>query len=107
MRARYFPTNRSVGLFTAVATAVLAIRLSAQTISDTFQAPAVQEPSFPDRSVNISDFKAVPDGKTLNTEAFAKAIEAIANQGGGKVVVPPGLWLTGAIKLKSNVNLHL
>ncbi len=93
----------SATLFGALST----LSCPAQTSPAGFQPPHVAEPVFPDRSVSIADFGAMPDGKTLNTEAFAKAIEAVANQGGGKVVVPPGLWLTGAIKLQSNVNLHL
>ena len=40
-------------------------------------------------------------------QPFAKAIEACHASGGGRVVVPPGVWKTGAIHLKSNVNLHL
>lgn len=73
----------------------------------TFEMPKVQVPTFPDRSVSITDFGAVPDGETLNTEAFGKAIADVANAGGGTVIVPRGLWLTGPIHLQSNVNLHL
>ena len=47
------------------------------------------------------------DGKTMSTEAINKAIIACTEQGGGIVVVPNGVFLTGAIHLKSNVNLHL
>jgi polygalacturonase len=52
--------------------------------------------------VNISDFGAVGDGKTSNTNAFSKAIDK-----GGKVIVPSGKYLTGPIHLKSNMTLHL
>jgi len=54
----------------------------------------------------IADFGAKPDGSKC-TAAFARAIGACAGAGGGRVVVPPGRWLTGAIHLKSNVELHL
>lgn len=64
-------------------------------------------PEFPDRTFNVSEFGAVPDGKTDNTEAFKKAISACNAQGGGKVLVPEGKYLTGPIHLKSNVNFHL
>ena len=47
------------------------------------------------------------DGVTKNTEAFRNAITACNEAGGGQVLVPPGKWLTGAIHLQSNVNLHL
>src|ERR1700722_695478 len=56
---------------------------------------------------NITDYGAVGDGKTLNTDAFRKAIEACTGAGGGRVVVPAGTFLTGPIELKSSVNLNL
>lgn len=71
-----------------------------------FEMPRVIRPVFPDYEVNIKDFGAVPDGKTLNTEAINKAILEVSSQGGGKVIVPQGLWLTGPIELQSNVNLY-
>lgn len=63
--------------------------------------------NFQDKTYNIDDFGAVADGKTLNTQAFQKAIQICASNGGGKVLVPNGKYLTGAIHLESNVNLHL
>ena len=72
-----------------------------------FQMAKVQQPTFPDHSRSITEFGAVADGITLNTEAFAQTIDAVSQQGGGTVVVPAGLWLTGPIVLKSNINLHL
>lgn len=71
-----------------------------------FEMTPIAEPSFAANSVSIVDFNAVPDGATLNTKAFADAIDAVAEKGGGKVVVPRGIWLTGPITLKSNINLH-
>lgn len=71
-----------------------------------FSMPEVEQPSFPDYQVNICDFGAKGDGVTLNTEAINKAICAVSAKGGGKVVIPEGLWLTGPIVLQSNVNLH-
>jgi unsaturated rhamnogalacturonyl hydrolase len=67
----------------------------------------IQEPKFPRRDFSITDFGAVGDGKTDCTEAIAKAIEICAEKGGGRVIVPAGQFLTGAIHLKSGVNLHL
>jgi DNA sulfur modification protein DndE len=64
-------------------------------------------PSFPDRIFNIVQYGARADGTTLNTSAFAEAINACAKAGGGTVVVPPGTWLTGPIGLQSNVRLHV
>ena len=72
-----------------------------------FPMPDVTAPVIPDNQVNIKDFGGVGDGITLNTEAFAKAIDALSKKGGGKLVVPQGVWHTGPIVLKSHINLHL
>lgn len=71
-----------------------------------FKMPAVPLPVFADKQFSLKDFGGVADGKTLNTAAFAKAIDACSKAGGGRVVVPAGVWLTGPIELKSNVQLH-
>ncbi len=71
-----------------------------------FDMPKVIEPVFPDFSVSISDFGAIGDGQTLNTEAIAEAIAVVSEKGGGRVVIPRGLWLTGPIVMKSNINIH-
>ena len=62
---------------------------------------------IPDYTVNLKDFGAVADGQTLNTQAFEKAISALDKKGGGRLVVPEGLWLTGPISLKNCIDLHL
>ncbi len=72
-----------------------------------FDMPRVREPKIPNRTATITDFGAVPDGKTLNTDAIAKGIAALADKGGGRLIFPPGIWLTGPIGLKSHVELHL
>ncbi len=72
-----------------------------------FDMPALTEPVFPDFTVGIPDFGAKGDGMTLNTRAFAEAVSACGRAGGGTVVVPPGTWLTGPIRLESGVNLRL
>jgi polygalacturonase len=64
-------------------------------------------PTFPDHEFAITSYGAVGDGVTDCTAAFRQAIEACNQAGGGKVVVPRGVFLTGAIHLKSNVNLNL
>ena len=71
-----------------------------------FEMPVVTEPGIPDNTVCISDFGAVGDGYTLNTKAIADAIDEVSKKGGGKVVIPRGLWVTGPIILKSNINIH-
>ena len=69
--------------------------------------PVIQQTSFRKDSMNILKFGAVADGQTLNTKAINAAIDACSKKGGGVVVIPAGLWFTGPIELKSNVNLHL
>lgn len=64
-------------------------------------------PVFRNACYNITDFGAVCDGYTDNKNAIEAAIEKCHTEGGGKVIIPQGLWLTGPIELKSNVNLHL
>ena len=72
-----------------------------------FQMERVTAPSIPSTVVNVRDFGAIGDGSSLCTDAFAKAIEALSAKGGGMLVVPQGVWFTGPIVLKSNINLHL
>ena len=55
----------------------------------------------------VDGFGATPDGQTPATEAFAEAVAACASAGGGTVYVPPGEFLTGPIRLESNVTLYL
>ncbi len=68
---------------------------------------SVRRPRFPPRVFRVTDFGAVGDGTTKNTAAFAAAIAACHRSGGGHVVVPAGSFLTGAIHLLSNVDLHV
>lgn len=72
-----------------------------------FDMPEVTLPAIPDRTVSIADFGAVGDGMTLNTQAFADAIAELSRQGGGRVEVPAGVWYTGPIIFKDNIELHL
>lgn len=67
----------------------------------------IKPPKFKKKDYLITKFGAVGDGKTLNTKAIKSAIDECSKKGGGRVVVPQGEWLTGAIHLKSNVNLHI
>src|SRR5215471_1154208 len=67
----------------------------------------IKAPVFPKREFDITRFGAVPDGRADSSDAFRKAIEACNKAGGGRVIVPAGEFSTGAIHLKSNVNLYL
>ncbi len=64
-------------------------------------------PTFPARDFVITNFHAMGDGTADCTEAFRQAVAECASAGGGRVVVPPGIFLTGPIHLRSGVNLHL
>lgn len=67
----------------------------------------VQQPIIPDRICSVLEFGAIGDGMYNNTHAFNQAIIACSNMGGGKVVIPSGIWLTGPIVLRSKIELHL
>jgi polygalacturonase len=69
--------------------------------------PVVQKTFFRKDTFNIIKSGAIPDGITLNTKNINNAIVAASKKGGGVVMVPAGLWLTGPIELKNNVNLYL
>lgn len=80
-------------------------------LNHTFKALAVLVlalmPAFAFADFNVRDYGAKGDGKTLDSPAIDKAIEACVKQGGGKVVLPAGTYLSGSIHMKSNVELHL
>ena len=100
--------------FLAVLSVVAAVSCGARGAADDPWAEAqrildsMTQVHFPDRSVSITDFGAVPgDSTKLATEAIANAILAMNQAGGGRVIVPAGTFWTGPITLKSNVDLHL
>ena len=64
-------------------------------------------PKIPDRTFNLADFGAVGDGRTLNTAAFTQAIAAVKSAGGGRLVVPAGVFVTAPFTLCSALDLHL
>ena len=66
----------------------------------------IKGPVFPEQQFVITDYGAEEHGK-MCTEAFRNAILACHEAGGGRVVVPEGSFLTGAIHLLSNVELHV
>ena len=88
------------------------LTIQAQDYSSYYQNLPVEMPTpvlaeIPELTVLLTNFGAVGDGLTLNTDAFNKAIASLSKQGGGHLVVPAGIWLTGPIALKDNIDLHL
>ncbi len=72
-----------------------------------FELPKIYLPHFRQDTLSILANGAVSDGKTLNSIAINKTIEQMAAKGGGVVKIPAGLWLTGPIVMKSNINLYV
>src|SRR4249920_3772171 len=56
---------------------------------------------------NVKDFGAIANGATLDSKAINRAIDTIASKGGGTLFFPAGVYLSGSIRLKSNITLYL
>ncbi|PMD92527.1 glycoside hydrolase [Siphonobacter sp. BAB-5405] len=69
--------------------------------------PVIDQPRFRADTFLVTSYGAKGDGLTLNTKAINRAITECSQKGGGVVVIPAGLWMSGPVVLKSNVNLHL
>ncbi len=67
----------------------------------------IPELGFNDMDYNIVDFGAINDGITDCSKAIDEAIQKCSDKGGGRVIIPAGTYLTGAVHLQSNVNLHI
>jgi polygalacturonase len=84
---------------------LFAFKISAASATDIHPQPAL--PKIPANTISLADCGGVGDGKFLNTAAFEKAFAALAEKGGGKIIVPAGIWLTGPIHFRSHTELHL
>ncbi|CAB4318486.1 unnamed protein product [Prunus armeniaca] len=114
---RWFPTFLSSHktLFTVLWIAAFAsVFVWQRNIVDGFsifkRVPVRAMPKLRPVAFNLTDFGAVGDGVTLNTEAFEKAVLAISKlgkKGGGQLNVPPGRWLTAPFNLTSHMTLFL
>jgi polygalacturonase len=99
--------NRRTFLASSLATTLAASSAPAEPDPKDAILARIKAPTFPNRDFNITQYGAAPDGRTDCTDAIRKAIAACTAAGGGRVVVPPGVFLTGAIHLENNVNLHV
>ena len=101
-------------LLTTAAVLLMALTAHAQTkdYSKYYQnlptkVAQVSAPVIPANEVSLTEVGGVGDGQTLNTEAFENGIKKLQKLGGGRLTVPQGVWLTGPIQLKDNIELHL
>lgn len=101
--------TKNLTLLSAAAFALLNLPATAQTtpVYSWNNLPQIAQPAFRKDTLNILNYGAKADGVTLNTKAINSAIAACSQKGGGVVLVPSGLWMTGPVEMKSNVNLHL
>ncbi len=82
------------------------LKLSAHPEKFAYELPKVYQPHFKKDTFNIVSYGAKNDGVTVNTAAINTAVSECVKNGGGTVLIPPGLWITGPIVLQSNVELH-
>ncbi len=86
---------------------IVGISLNARTDLAWLETFDPQPPAFRDVDYSIVELGAQPDDIVATSEAIRSAIQECSTQGGGRVIIPAGKWLTGPIKLLDNVNLHL
>lgn len=99
-------------LLTTAAALLIALTAQAQDYAKYYQdlptkMAQVSRPVIPANEVSLTEVGGIGDGVTLNTEAFSKGISKLTKLGGGRLNVPQGIWLTGPIQLKDNIELHL
>ncbi|HWR37437.1 MAG TPA: glycoside hydrolase family 28 protein [Clostridia bacterium] len=96
-------------LATGLAVAVPAAAFAASPFGGATSAPRTVkgQKSTPNYIFNVVDYGAVPDGKTLSTKAIQNAVDDCGKAGGGKVLVTPGVFLSGPIFLRSNVEFEI
>ena len=103
LRRRCFSTATAVGLWAGV---LCGAAVAAEVPPASAPATAASH-ALPGQTFSVIDFGAIGDGKTMNTDALCKAIDACAAAGGGRVYLPAGTYVTGPVQLKSSIDLHL
>ena len=98
-----------MGIVTLVLAAAVAVGSyrTAELGKTPFAMETVPEYVFPARTFSVIDCGAVADGRTKSTAAIQAAIDRCAEAGGGRVIVPKGVYFSAPIRLRSNVELHL
>ena len=98
------PSKTRVRSF-AVVCAVVFLPGTLHAAEPVFHEPPL--PAIPPRTFSVADFGAKGDGETTNTKAIQAAIDACAKAGGGAVVVPSGVFLSGPVRLANHINLRI
>ena len=98
--------NRAIGVLAGTAL-IAATMPSARGAEATGVTVAVVEPQIPAREFKLTDYGARGDGKAMETAAFAKAVTAVKEAGGGVLVVPAGTYQTGPFEVTDNMELRL
>jgi len=106
VESRYHPAMPMKKFLAANALALLCASVTVRADDAAKISPHPAAPKIPATRISLAE-SGKGDGQTLNTAAFENAIAALAAKGGGKLIVPPGIWLTGPIKLRSHIELHL
>jgi len=98
-------TLQAVTLFLSIFLFIASSQFATINAQTVFVAPTL--PTIPAKTFNIKEYGAVGDNKTDNTKAINEAIKAATNAGGGRVVVPSGIYLSGPIQFANNLNLQI
>jgi polygalacturonase len=85
--------------------ALVLLCLASNAAAQSTTQPAL--PRIPAKEFSVADFGTKADGKTKDTDAIAKALDAVEKEGGGTLRFPAGTYLTGAVRLRSKVGIHL
>src|ERR1035437_3083068 len=95
--------------FTSLSKTCVTAMVAGFVLACAFGVPAqgIPLPVIPDATFNVTNYGAVGDGRTMNTAAIQKTVDAASAAGGGTVLVPAGKFLTGPFTLASSINLHL
>lgn len=106
------PTRRGLMLGVAAGAVLLGVPAMAQVMEDDWAAAErvlarIRPPRFADRDHDIRSYGADPGDLARTSDAIAAAIQACSGSGGGRVVIPAGIWPTRGIRLKSGVELHV